>query len=368
MKILVTGSSGFIGKNLVARLGEQSGNQVLRFDRGQASAALLEMIGQADAIVHLAGANRPREEEDFINVNIRLTEQICQCVKSLNKKLPLVFASTSQAILDNPYGRSKLAAERCVQSLSAENGNPIAIFRLPGVFGKWCKPNYNSVVATFCFNKSRDLPVTINNRDACLRLIYIDDLIERFISQLFSVWSGTVYCSVTPEYNVSLGELADQIDAFRECQSTLSIGRVGIGFTRALYATYMSYIPVENYLYSVPVHRDDRGIFVEMLKTQESGQLSFFTAHVGVTRGGHYHNTKTEKFMVVKGRARFRFRNILTEEIHTIETSGDHFRIVETVPGWAHDITNVGDEEMLVMLWANEVFNQKRPDTITTSV
>ena len=368
MKVLVTGANGFIGKNLVLRLREQAGTEVLTYVRGQDDAALRDLLAQADAVVHLAGENRPADVQAFADVNTGLTERVCQGLKALGQSIPVLLASSAQAERDNPYGRSKLAAEQAVQALAAEHGNPVAIYRLPGVFGKWCKPNYNSVVATFCHNKAHDLPVQIHDASGRVRLVYVDDVINAMLGQLASGWAGVVRPVIEPEYSITLGELSDQIDAFKNCRSTLVSERVGTGLIRALYATYVSYLPVDKFVYSVPAHGDVRGVFVEMLKTPETGQFSFFTAHPGITRGGHYHHTKTEKFLVIKGHARFGFRHMLTNEVHHIETQGDKPQVVETVPGWAHDITNIGNDEMVVMLWANEIFDRERPDTVASKV
>ena len=368
MKVLVTGANGFIGKNLVLRLREQADTEVLTYVRGQDGTTLNELLAHADAVVHLAGENRPVDVQAFADVNVGLTEQICQGLRAQGRRVPIILSSSAQAELDNPYGRSKLAAEQAVQALALEQGNSVAIFRLHGVFGKWCKPNYNSVVATFCHNKSRDLPVQINDTSAHVRLVYVDDVINAMLGQLTSGWSGVLRPAVTPEYSVTLGELSDQIDAFKNCRNSLVSERVGAGFVRALYATYVSYLPVDKFAYAVPVHGDARGIFVEMLKTPDAGQFSFFTAHPGITRGGHYHHTKTEKFLVIKGHALFRFRHLLTNELVELPTSGDKPQIVDTIPGWTHDITNVGEDEMVVMLWANEIFDRQKPDTVACKV
>ena len=368
MKVLVTGANGFIGKNLVLRLREQASTEVLAFVRGDSDAALLTTLALADIVIHLAGENRPASPDAFEQVNSGLTRQICDGLRALGKSVPLLLASSAQAELDNPYGRSKQAAEQALQQLANDNGNPVAIYRLPGVFGKWCKPNYNSVVATFCHNKAHDLPVQINDANARIRLVYVDDVVSTFLSSLATPWSGAVRPVVQPEYSITLGELSAQIDAFKNCRNTLVSERVGTGLTRALYATYVSYLPKDRFAYEVPVYGDARGVFVEMLKTPDAGQFSFFTAHPGITRGGHYHHTKTEKFLVIKGKARFGFRHMLTNEVYQLDTEGAKPQVVETVPGWTHDITNVGDEEMVVMLWANEIFDRVNPDTITSKV
>lgn len=368
MKVLVTGANGFIGKNLVLRLREQADTEVLSFVRGDSDAQLQAALALADAVIHLAGENRPESADAFDQVNARLTRKICDGLRTLGKSIPLLLASSAQAELDNPYGRSKLAAEQAVEQLANDNGNPVASYRLPGVFGKWCKPNYNSVVATFCHNEAHDLPVQINDANARIRLVYVDDVLNAFLSLLASPWTGMIRPVVQPEYSITLGELSAQIDAFKNCRSTLLSERVGTGLTRALYATYVSYLPKDKFAYEVPAYGDARGVFVEMLKTPDTGQFSFFTAHPGITRGGHYHHTKTEKFLVIKGKARFGFRHMLTNEVYHLDTEGSKPQVVETVPGWTHDITNVGDEEMVVMLWANEIFDRANPDTITSKV
>lgn len=371
-RILITGASGFIGKNLVVRLGELPDFSSSPFVRGDDADDLPSLIAQADAVVHLAGVNRPTDEGAFGRDNFGLTEALCAVLHDEatenGRKLPLILASSIQAERENAYGRSKLAAEKAVQALSAQTGNPTTIFRLPGVFGKWCRPNYNSVVATFCHNVARDLPIRIDNPAHELRLVYIDDVLDAMVEALKDPPQGSAFSKVKPEYTICVGELAERIRSFEALRDELGVGRVGAGLTRALYATYVSALPTERFSYAIPKHGDERGVFVEMLKTTDSGQVSFLTALPGVTRGGHYHHTKTEKFLVLRGHAQFRFRNLLSDERVQLETSGDHPQIVETIPGWSHDITNVGEEEMVVMLWANEIFNRDKPDTIASRI
>lgn len=371
-RILVTGANGFIGKNLVVRLNELANISVSSFLRGDDPALLPQLVAQVDAVVHLAGENRPADEAAFAQVNSGLTAALCnaieQAFRATGRHIPLVLASSTQAERDNPYGRSKLAAEQAVEALAQSTGNPCVVFRLPGVFGKWCKPNYNSVVATFCHNIARGLPIQINDSSASLRLVYVDDVVTALLGALEAPVQGCVTAAVEPEYLVTLGELATQIQAFNDCRSTLMSERVGTGLIRALYATYVSYLPNEKFSYPVPQHGDPRGVFVEMLKTPDSGQFSYFTAHPGITRGGHYHHTKTEKFLVIKGEALFRFRHLLTNELVELRTSGSTPLVVDTIPGWTHDITNVGNDEMVVMLWANENFDREKPDTVASKV
>jgi len=372
LRVLVTGANGFIGKNLVVRLRELPRFAVTEFVRGDAPEALPALLAQADAVVHLAGENRPAGEAAFSQVNTGLTVALCNALAAeqqrSGRQLPVLLASSAQAERDNPYGRSKLAAEQAVLGLCAATGHPAVVYRLPGVFGKWCKPHYNSVVATFCHNIARGLPIQINDPAARLQLVYVDDVVSTFITALDAPAPGLTHGEVAPLYTTTLGELAQQIEDFGHCRSSLMSERVGTGLVRALYATYVSYLPNERFAYVVPVHGDPRGVFVEMLKTPDSGQFSYFTAHPGITRGGHYHHTKTEKFLVIKGRAVFRFRHLLTGELYELTTSGDKPQVVDSIPGWAHDITNVGDDEMVVMLWANEVFDRERPDTVANKV
>jgi len=368
MQVLITGSSGFIGKNLSVRLGELGSYEVIGFDKEDSLADLWERVGQADAIVHLAGINRPKDVKEFGEGNADLTARLCELIVATGRKIPLIISSSIQAGLANPYGESKRGAEVAGEALAEKTGNPVTIYRLPGVFGKWCRPNYNSVVATFCHNIVNDLPIQINDPSAALKLVYVDDVVGEFIRALDAMPAALTRGEVSPVHGITLGELAAQIEAFKNCRESLVSERVGTGLVRALYATYVSYLPPAKFAYDLTRYGDERGVFVEMLKTQDSGQFSFFTAHPGITRGGHYHHTKTEKFLVIKGSARFGFRHVVTGERYEVFTSGDKPQVVETVPGWTHDITNVGDDEMVVMLWANEIFDRARPDTIAAKV
>ena len=369
MKILVTGANGFIGKNLILRLSNLKEFEILTYVRGDSLNVLSDHLSRADCVIHLAGENRPNDENLYKLVNLGVTEDICKILKKNERQIPIIFSSSKQAMENNLYGQSKLAAEETLKNLSITNGNKILIYRLPGVFGKWCKPNYNSVVATFCNNIANDLSITINSPNTNLKLVYIDDVIESFLSNLNQFHDKNVNdIKVNPEHQITLKDLADKIEAFKYSRTSLKSDRVGEGFIRALYATYLSYLPHSKFSYEIPVHGDERGVFVEMLKTPDTGQFSFFTAHPGITRGGHYHDTKNEKFLVINGMACFKFRHMITNETITIETSGKFPKIVETIPGWAHDITNIGDDEMFVALWANEVFDHDRPDTIPAEV
>jgi len=370
MKVLITGAGGFVGKNLQLHLAERKDVEVLCFTREHSVAQLPNLLQGVDFVFHLAGVNRPQDPKEFVTGNADLTQALCQAVGAVTantgKKIPLIYTSSTQADRDNAYGASKQGAENALFGLQTEHAVPVHVFRLPNVFGKWCKPNYNSVVATFCYNIARGLPIKVNDPEASVTLVYVDDLVGRFVQLMdgadASVGEG-VFATVAPQYTTTVGELAKKLQGFKNSRDTLMTERVGTGLMRALYATYVSYLPVELFAYTVPQHADPRGVFVEMLKTPDCGQFSYFTAHPGTTRGGHYHHSKTEKFLVIKGQARFKFRHMQTGQSHELATTGDKPEVVETVPGWTHDITNIGPDEMVVMLWANEVFDRSKPDT-----
>ena len=375
MKVLITGANGFVGKNLQLHLAERKDVQVVCFTRANDVAQLPALLQGVDLVFHLAGINRPQDPQEFVSGNVDLTQALCRAVGAMaegtGKPVPIVYTSSAQAGRDNPYGQSKRGAEDALLAVARSYRVPVHVFRLPNVFGKWCKPNYNSAVATFCHNIARGLPIQVNDPAAPVTLVYVDDVIERFV-QLMDGANAALdadgFAAVTPQYTTTVGELARQIQTFKDSRTTLMTERVGTGLVRALYATYVSYLPPELFAYTVPQYGDPRGVFAEMLKTPDCGQFSYFTAHPGITRGGHYHHSKTEKFLVIKGQARFKFRHMQTGETHELLTSGDKAEVVETVPGWTHDITNIGTDEMIVMLWANEVFDRARPDTFACAV
>lgn len=370
MRVLITGANGFVGKNLRLHLAERKDVRVTCFTREDDPAQLPTLLHEVDFVFHLAGVNRPQDPNEFVTGNADLTRALsnalCAEADTSGRKIPVIYTSSTQADRDNPYGQSKRAAETALQAIAGSHRIPVHIFRLPNVFGKWCLPNYNSAVATFCHNIARGLPIQVKDPGAQVTLVYVDDVIGRFVQLMDGAEPQTDadgLSLIMPQYATTVGELARQIEAFRASRDTLVIDRVGTGFTRALYATYVSYLPVDAFAYPVPQYGDPRGVFVEMLKTVDSGQFSYFTAHPGITRGGHYHHTKTEKFLVIKGQARFKFRHMQSGQTHELVTAGDKPEVVETVPGWTHDVTNIGQDEMVVMLWANEVFDRARPDT-----
>ena len=363
MNILVTGSNGFIAKNLIQFLSEKPDINILTYNRNSNADDLEQAVVSADWIVHLAGVNRPLDDQEFIDGNISLTQSIADILKHANKATPIILSSSILAERDNAYGQSKLGGEQVLLELQQAQGNPVYICRLANVFGKWSRPNYNSAVATFCYNVANDLPIEINDSDALIRLVYVDDVVDTFWRILEGNFVPEQQFLIASEYQITVGDLANTLQEFKDSRDTLITLPVGTGLTRALYSTYLSFLKPSQFDYTLPMHGDERGVFVEMLKTPAAGQFSYFTAHPGITRGGHYHHTKTEKFLVITGKALFKFKHIITGEYYELETSGEEARIVETVPGWTHDITNMGDKEMVVMLWANEVFDREKPDT-----
>lgn len=370
MKVFITGASGFIGKNLTVRLKERGDLQLVFYNREDAHRSLGQLLEDVDCIFHLSGVNRPVNERDFKVHNSEFTRDLCEAVRRVTKKtlkpIKIIFASSTQATQNTAYGVSKRLSEEYLKQINDNSLVNVYSFRLNNVFGKWSRPNYNSVVATFCHNIARNIPITIHDPDAVVRLTYIDDVIEGFFNVMDNNGPSLdkhSYNKIEPIYTSTVGELAQQILKFKGSRESLLTERVGTDLARALYATYVSFLPVELVGYEIPAYADARGSFIEMMKTPDCGQFSVFTAPPGVTRGGHYHHTKTEKFLVVKGFAQFRFRNIIDQQTYQIEVSADEHKVVETLPGWAHDITNIGEDEIVVILWANEVFNKDRPDT-----
>lgn len=366
--VLVTGADGFVGKNLLTRLAEAGYTNVRTLVRGASAEDIEAAVTSVDVIFHLAGSNRPEKPEDFMIVNYDFTAHLLAAVVAAKIRPFVVYSSSTKATEDSEYGRSKKAAEDSLISFAQAGAGRVALYRLPNIFGKWCRPNYNSAVATFCHNIARKLPVRVNDPTSPLTLIYIDDLIDQWLEQLALPIPETGIIAPKTCYETDVGSVVSLIQSFKDDRDVQMIESVGTGLTRALYSTYVSTLPLSEFSYAIPAHTDPRGSFSEMLKTRMSGQFSYFTAHPGVTRGGHYHHTKTEKFLIVHGEALFRFRHILTGEVHEIKTSSETPVVVETIPGWAHDVTNVGDNVLVSLLWANEIFDRSRPDTITAKV
>ena len=364
MKIGVTGSNGFIGKNLIEHLSRLEDIDIITFTRKDSLSQLESFVESADFIFHLAGINRPENTEEFYKGNQSLTEKLVEFALLKEKNTPILVSSSTQVTRDNDYGKSKLAGELALERYAQKSGANVYIYRLPNVFGKWSKPNYNTVIATWCHNISRDLPIQVNDRDVSLSLVYIDDVVEQFIRHINEGNHDKVlYPEVYPVYKESLGSIYDLLNQFIESRKDLIIPPVGKGFPRALYSTYLSFLPTDKFSYEIKGYEDERGTFYEFLKTQDSGQVSISTSAPGVTRGNHYHNSKNEKFLVIKGQASIKLRQIHGDEVIEYKVSDKKLEVVEMIPGYTHDITNIGNDEMILLLWANEIFNREKPDT-----
>jgi len=364
MKVLVTGSNGFMGKNLLERLSRMEGIEIDTFSREDDMGSLESKVLDADFIFHLAGVNRPEEPQEFYEGNRDLIERVVTAAQKSTKQIPVLMTSSIQVERDNDYGKSKREGEILLESYAKETGAVIYIYRLPNVFGKWSRPNYNTVIATWCHNITHDLPIQVNDEKVELDLLYIDDVVEHFVRHLDENGKeGVVYGEVSPIYRKSLGEIHALLQAFKESRESLVIPRVGRGFERALYATYLSFLPTDKFSYELKGYKDERGTFYEFVKTLDSGQFSISTTAPGITRGNHYHNTKNEKFLVIKGEASIKHRQIHGDEVIEYKVSDKKMEVVEMIPGYTHDITNTGDTEMVLLLWANEMFDRENPDT-----
>lgn len=366
--IVITGADGFIGKNLDVRLREAGYHSIHRITRNSSTDDIVRAISVASVIFNLAGSNRPDDRLEFEATNRGFVELLCEIIASGESRPLFVQASSTKAVDKGDYGSSKLHGERVLEAAAQKQNFRAAIYRLPNIFGKWARPNYNSAVATFCFNVARGTEIKVEDAAAPLCLLYIDDLIDQWLDLIADPPEGVARPEIERCHETTVGDVAQAIRQFADDRDKGLIGPVGTGLTRALYATFISNLPKTDFGYGMVPNVDPRGTFCELIKTENSGQFSYFTAHPGVTRGGHYHHTKTEKFMIVSGEALFRFRNILTDETHEIRTSGDDPVMVETIPGWAHDVTNVGEEKLIALLWANEVFNRARPDTLSATL
>jgi len=365
MNILITGSNGFIGKNIVADLKRYEEYNLLKYDANNTSEELIEYIRQSDFIIHLAGVNRPNNDSEFFQGNKGLTEEIIQIMKDNNKNIPLLITSSIQADKDNAYGLSKKAAEDAVFNWTKETNNKAYVFRLPNVFGKWCKPNYNSVVATFMHNIANNLPIQINDENYNLNLVYIDDIIKEFklaIERKAHINErGYAYVPIT--YNITLGQLADRIYSFKKSREDLNIPDTSDELIKKLYSTYLSYLPVNDFSYPLKMNVDNRGSFAEFIRTNNRGQVSVNISKPGITKGNHWHHTKNEKFLVVSGKGIIRFRNITNSEIIEYNVSADRLEVIDIPIGYTHNIENTGITDMVTIMWVNECFDPNNPDT-----
>lgn len=369
MKILITGAKGFVGRNLVAELRNQGFQDLLEYDIDTDPAKLDEYARECDFVFHLAGVNRPKEQSEFMTGNFGFTSQLLDALTKHGSKASVLITSSIQAEQDNPYGQSKKAGEDLIFQYGKENGVEVYVYRLPNVFGKWCRPNYNSAVATFCHNIAHGLPIQVNDPNVQMKLVYVDDVVASFIDKLKNGKSEKeAFEYVEPVHTILLGEIVSLIEQFKESRHTLQIPDMRDGFTKKLYSTYLSYLPEDQFSYLLKMNVDQRGSFTEFLKSPERGQVSVNISKPGITKGNHWHHTKNEKFLVVSGKGVIRFRKIDTAEIIEYYVSGEKLEVVDIPVGYTHNIENLGDTDMVTVMWVNEIFDQQRPDTFFVEV
>lgn len=399
MNILVTGAKGFVGKNLVENLKNIKLNknrtrpnlkidEIFEYDLDNSSCELNEFCKKADFVFNLAGVNRPKDESDFMKGNFRFADELLDCLKSNSNNAPIMLSSSIQATLmgrygESDYGKSKLAGEKLLFDYSKETGAKVLIYRFPNLFGKWCRPNYNSAVATFCNNIANDLPITVNDRNTELELLYIDDLMEEMLDALEGLehrceYDGLNttpskdgrYCFVPVTHRVTLGRITDLLEMFSQQPNSLQIPEIPNGsFEKKLYSTYLSYLPKDKMKFELKMNADDRGSFTELLKTKNCGQFSVNISKAGITKGQHWHNSKWEFFIVVSGRALIQERKIGTDEIIEFEVSGEKIEAIHMLPGYTHNIINLNsDRDLITLMWANEQFDSAHPDTFGEKV
>jgi len=362
MNVLVTGAGGFIGRNLTAHLSGRADCLVARFGAQDSPDDLRAGLKTADIVYHLAGVNRPRTVEEFETGNTGFTRMVCEILRELGRRPVIVMSSSVQAALENPYGASKRRAEDALSEFAAERGAEVRIYRLKNVFGKWSRPNYNSAVATFCHNIANDLPIQISDPDRELALVYVDDVVEAFLAELPGATArpnGPI-----PEFHLTVGDLAGRIQSFHQMRAHLLIPDLALRSNQQLYATYLAYLPDDALGQQLAVKRDQRGGLAEFIKSQNFGQIFVSRSRPGVTRGNHYHHTKIEKFFVIAGEAVIRMRQIESSEVLEYRVRGEDFQAIDIPPGYTHSIENVGDQEMVAIFWASEIFDPDRPDTV----
>ncbi|WP_031547984.1 capsular polysaccharide biosynthesis protein CapF [Salinicoccus luteus] len=364
MNILVTGANGFIGKNLIADLNYSTDYKVFKVTRDTTDAELEGYCEKADFVYHLAGVNRPSDESEFMKGNYEFTKKFLKKLKEKKSKAPILISSSTQAEKYNPYGESKRAGEELVFKYKEETGNNVFVYRLPNVFGKWSKPNYNSVVATFCHNIANGLPITVNDESVNLKLVYIDDVVKEFKSTLTHDKNiPNRFCEVNPVHEVKLGKIVELIYSFKKSREKRTIPDMNDSFTKKLYSTYLSYLPENQFNYDLKMNLDERGSFTEFIKTVDRGQVSVNVSKPGVTKGNHWHHSKNEKFLVVSGEGVIRFRKIGSNELIEYYVSEENFEVVDIPTGYTHNIENLGEKDMVTVMWANEIFDPENADT-----
>lgn len=364
MKVLVTGAKGFLGKNLISNLRLNKDMEIYEYDIENTYEELNRYTKDCEFVFHLAGVNRPKDNEEYMKGNFGFTSTLLECLKNNGNCAPIMISSSIQATLDNDYGKSKKAGEDLIIEYGKNNKVDVYIYRFPNLFGKWCRPNYNSAVATFCNNIANNLPITISDEKIELTLAYVDDVCYELINCLNGhANKDGVYCKVPVEYKKTLGEIVRLLRSFRDNDNGIMVPSTGDEFTKNLYATYISYVPLEKMVVDLTEHRDDRGVFCELVRTKEAGQVSISTTNPNVVRGGHYHNTKMERFIVVKGKAKIKFEHVITHEKIEFQVSDKKLQYVTIPVGYQHSIDNVGNGELVLILWANELFDPNKPDT-----
>lgn len=368
MKVLVTGAKGFIGRNLVTTLKQDTNLEVIEMDIEQSVEELKQATLEAEFIFHLAGVNRPKNDQEFFEGNTGLTETIIETLKQHQKKTPILITSSIQAELDNAYGQSKKAAEEALKNYAEVTGANSYIYRLPNVFGKWCRPNYNSAVATFCHKIARDEEIWINDRSISLNLVYIDDVVRCFIETMNNQLKSTDYLEVTPVHPATLGEIVDLLVSFKESRENRTLAKMDDLLAKKLYSTYLSYLPENQFSYPLHMNVDYRGSFTEFIKTPDRGQVSVNISKPGITKGNHWHHTKNEKFLVVSGTGVIRFRKVDDDKVIEYFVSGEKLEVVDIPVGYTHNIENLGTTDMVTIMWCNECFDPQNPDTIFMEV
>lgn len=371
MKILVTGAKGFVGKNVCLFLRNAGYDNIIEFDVDSPELTLDNAVQDCDFVLHFAGVNRPKDVSEFIEGNFGFTSKLLSKLKLANNKAPVLITSSIQAALDNPYGKSKKAAEDYMFAYAKETGVEVLVYRLPNVFGKWCRANYNSAVATFCNNIANDLPITVNEPSVEMTLVYIDDIAEEILRALKGQPTrgddkviSSNFCMVPITHKIRLGEIVDMLYSFRDSRKDLQVPLMNVGsFEAKLYSTYLSYLPQDKFSYELKMNVDERGSFTEFLRTIDRGQVSINVTKPNVVKGNHWHHSKNEKFLVVKGKAVIRFRKVGESKVIEYNVSGDKLEVVDIPTGYTHNIENIGTEDLVTVMWANEAFNPEKPDT-----
>lgn len=371
MKILITGAKGFIGKNLIVELRNQGYNDLMEFDVDSDSNQLEAYANKCEFVFHLAGINRPVNPDDFMKGNFGFTLQLLNLIKKHQNKAPMLITSSIQAEQDNQYGKSKKAGEDLLFNYSKETGSKVYVYRLPNVFGKWCKPNYNSAVATFCHNIAHNLPIHVNDPEVEMNLVYIDDVVNSFMTHLKNNCRAEPckrFEEVLPVHTIKLGEIVSLLNQFKESRISLQLPNMGNVFEKKLYSTYLSYLPKNEFSYPLKMNVDQRGSFTEFIKTNERGQVSINISKPNITKGNHWHHTKNEKFLVVSGSGVIRFRKIDSTEIMEYFVSGEKLEVVDVPVGYTHNIENIGNTDLVTVMWVNEIFDKENPDTFFLEV